>query len=365
MDCLNPDIKILLSLLRAGLWECEPDDLTIFPLDRNTWKRIYQLSFQQTVTGLVYRGMCRLPDNYLPPVDLLAKWVARIDAIECYNQKMNAVLGELMSVFEAEGVKPVLQKGQGIASLYAYPLLRQCGDIDLYFYDTRQWHKASECIKNLGIMPIYSADGGLHYSWKGVIVEHHIHLFDIVSPWKQKTLKELENKFGYVSSSSIIKGNTEILLPAPVLNMLLLNAHILKHFLGRGIGLRQLCDLARTYGCWKDEVQKVDMKMIYDKLGMLDWNEVLHGFLTEYLGLPSMDLPYQSSNYRHPYVLMERVLEGGNFGQFGIESTVDDVTWKRKVHTMWAFGKHLKKSCALCPEEAIWTILKLMKGQLA
>lgn len=63
--------------------------------------------------------------------------MAETDAIERKNMQMNKALELLVQWFTESGVQPVLQKGQGIASLYENPLLRECGDIDFYF-DSRQ-----------------------------------------------------------------------------------------------------------------------------------------------------------------------------------------------------------------------------------
>ena len=123
----------LLALLKAGLWECSPNNLNLFPLSATEWKHVFRMAGQQTVTGLTFQGLRCLPDNLLPPQTLLLQWTAETDAIERRNKKMNAALQALCSSFKEKGLNPILQKGQGIARLYENPLLRECGYIDLYF----------------------------------------------------------------------------------------------------------------------------------------------------------------------------------------------------------------------------------------
>ena len=53
----------LLELLRAGLWEREVEDLSLFPLDEKQWRELYKISHAQTVTGIVYRGISYLPEE--------------------------------------------------------------------------------------------------------------------------------------------------------------------------------------------------------------------------------------------------------------------------------------------------------------
>ena len=105
----------LLVLLRSGLWEREPDDLGCFPLSDESWGRLYRLARQQTVTGVVFRGLQHLPDELLPPGPLLLRWAAEVDAIERRNRAVDAAVAELCSKFRANGLEPVLQKGQGVS----------------------------------------------------------------------------------------------------------------------------------------------------------------------------------------------------------------------------------------------------------
>lgn len=60
-----------------------------------------------------------------------------------------------------------------------------------------------------------------------------------------------------------LEGGLDVRIPSPVLNLLLQSLHILKHALGWGIGLRQLCDMARS--CYKlhDEVESEEMKRLH------------------------------------------------------------------------------------------------------
>ena len=119
------DTEVLFILVRAGLWEKVPENLSLFPRSSESWERIFNLAQRQTVTGLVYQGLCQLPDELLPPEQQLLHWVATIDRIERANLRMNRVLTELYGLFHTNGLHPVLQKGQGIARFYEKPLLRE------------------------------------------------------------------------------------------------------------------------------------------------------------------------------------------------------------------------------------------------
>ena len=50
------------SLLRCGLWGREPENPEIFDMDAAGWEKIYSESRRQTVTGIVYDGLSRIPE---------------------------------------------------------------------------------------------------------------------------------------------------------------------------------------------------------------------------------------------------------------------------------------------------------------
>lgn len=301
----------LLSLLRAGLWEQTPDGLSLFPLSEAEWEEVYLLARRQTVTGLVWQGISYLPDEWMPPGKVLVRWVAVVDGIERKNRLMNRVVMELQDWFRREGLRVVLQKGQGVALFYEKPLWRECGDIDFYFPDKQESERAVELLARKGVKVQRAADGSVHYRWRGVEVEHHVRLLDICNPWAQKYLRHLEETAGF-REVSLYQGGT-VTVPAPELNLLMLNAHIMKHAMGWGVGLRQLCDMARACRVLEKEVDSEKVCEIYRRAGIRKWSNLLYAFLKEQLGLNDEFICCKSVDY-NSIPLCEIVWRGGNFG---------------------------------------------------
>lgn len=354
----SKEIIAFFILLRAGLWETEIENFSSFPLSSSSWEMIYRMSISQTVTGVVYRGICFLPDEMLPPDYILFRWIAQVDSIQRRNQRMNTITNELSSLFVQQGLSVVLKKGQGIASIYEDPSLRESGDIDFYFPRKQEKVKADIFIKQLGIQLNKGSDGSLHYVWKDVIVEHHSRLIDLYNPFVQGYLEKLENEFGFTHLTM----SQNIQVPSPLVNLLLLNAHILKHALGLGIGLRQLCDMARAYYTWYDSKNEEVLTEIYQKTGLSKWSNLLHGALVDYLGVSSLCIP----NYikREPSsALLCIIMKGGNFGHATSSHVNCRTEWQRKLYTVKAFMRNTKFAFKYAPFEKIGVAFNLLKGQ--
>ena len=355
---------VLFILLRSGLWEREADDLSLFPLSGSGWERVYRLARQHTVAGIVFEGVCRLPDELMPPESLLVRWVAEADRIERDSRRMNEAVEGNLAFWAGQGLNPVLLKGQGIARMYASPLLREAGDIDLYFPDRAQRRCADDLARAKGLRPQKMPDGSTTYRWEGIEVEHHPALFDLHTPSLKKYLCALERRYGFVAQPAGTPGGLDIVVPSPVLNLLLLNAHILKHALGKGIGLRQLCDMARACAALRGYVDGGELKEIYRRVGISRWSRLLHSFLVSELGLPADCLPYPETLVSAA-PLSAIVLAGGNFGQFrgvGADSTPQPAQGG-KLRTAFSFLQNLRFSFRYAPGEAFWMVATLLKGQ--
>ena len=152
---------------------------------------------------------------------------------------------------------------------------------------------------------------------------------------------------------------------SPLPDLLLLNAHLLKHIMGHGVGLRQFCDMARAYHALHGSYSPVELEAAYRRTGLLRWSAQLHTFLTEHLGLPRDVLPYAGTDARTSPRLLHIVLEGGNFGQYGkTRAKASRAGWERKLHTFLSFWRHRDFSGAYARGEAFWTSIRLITGNL-
>lgn len=363
----TPEVRVLTAfclLLRAGLWEKNLEDLSAFPMSSDRWENIYTLAKVHTVTGIVYQGICRLPDTCLPPEKIMIRWVAKVTAIEQKNERMNSAIAELFQLFQQMDCRPVLMKGQGIARFYESPLLRDCGDIDLYFADREENEEVLQKLQRMRIQINRMPDQSTWYQWRGFVVEHHICLLDMHRTDKKEYLKKLERQYGFSTLALGDEFQTDVSIPSPLMNILLLNLHILKHTLGRGIGLRQLCDLARTYYHYRHVVDWKELICIYQKIGITRWCDLLHSFLNEYIGL-SVDGLRCRYPQENPRILLDKVLLHGNFGCLNsVPASGIGKEWLRKYYTFLCFIRNIRFACRYAPMEYMAIVGRLIKGDL-
>lgn len=356
-------VEAFFILLRAGLWEKEPDCLSVFPLSVDEWENLFVMARKQTVTALVYQGVCLLPEDFFPPQDLLLKWVSAVDAIEKLNAGMNRCLDGLYCVFVQNGLEPVLQKGQGVASFYKNPLSRESGDIDLYFPRRGEMQKAVNIVRMHGGKVSEMSDGSYKFRFRNTDVEIHPFLIDIANPFKRRYIEEIENSSGY--KKICLNGcKNEIYVASPLVNLLLLNTHILKHALGWGIGVRQLCDMAMACYSLNGSYSNNDMQYYCKKLGLTKWTRLLNAFMADFLGLDEKCMLFDERE-KSAVILKNIILESGNFGMDKDDRKTEGKSKiMRKFNTMGAFCNNVGFSLKYAPAEGFWIFAGLVKGQL-
>lgn len=344
---------LLLRLVRAGLYE-DAEHLNDFPeLTEKEWLELYEESKRQTVSGIALHGMTMLPDSKMPPQSVLFRWVARGDRIERSWQGMKRVIRTLVPFFEAEGIRPVLQKGHAVGRFYPTPQLRTSGDVDLCFDDADR-RRADALIAAKGASIRVASDCSGVYQWENYDIEHHSRLIELSNPFRNKALREI------LSESPVrirITDDCEAYAPSPLVEVLMISVHILKHVLGHGIGLRHFCDYALAR---RELLPQIGEERYYEacrRLGITRWTRVLDEFTDYYLCQHPEGAKRQPS--RLTLKIFSMVKEGGNFGLHHGSRRKKGGKLKSKVSTLEAFLRNAPLALRIAPAEGFFGVMRL------
>lgn len=330
---------LLLDLLRSALHETPLDNTELErfrALDATAWQGLLSEAERQSVTGLVYQAVSYFPDDFEMPEGILFQLVGSISQIEAGNRALEQASDKLIVEMQADGFHPLLMKGATIAALYPKPQWREYGDIDLYLKPEEFDLLPAFSTRNRYVLS-KSPDKSYHFSYYGIDVDIHRSYFDL---------------YGRAAKPPV---------PSSEAMLLMLSAHILKHCVGPGAGLRQVCDMAA--GCLKLD-GKYDPALLveYAKENRIDkWNKLLFSFLSTYLEIP--DRLY-SSNKTSPEPLMNIISEGGNFGHYSTrrQSAFKKAAVLRKADTARAIARRLPFALKYAPGQGISILLTLLRG---
>ena len=338
---------LLLLLVQDGLWQTQTSHSSL-PISAQEWAFLYNKALEHTVGAIVYDAIVALPDALLPPQHLLMKWMVYTDSIERKNKLMNGIVVELSELFHSNGVNHLLLKGQTLAGLYPTPLHRTCGDIDWYFETQGDFHTANGLIKALAIPIEKQAGFSTNYYFKNIEVEHHQSMLDISNPFIKrylKTIKAEEAETIFMCNNHAVKS-----LP-PLLSVLSVNLHILKHSLSFGVGLRQICDSAMLYHHYSHQLDGNHLKTIYQKLGVYHWVQHLHHLLVSAIGLDENKLPFPLDKSISSTFMLHEILSAGDFGLYDKRYIKNNNSIR--TNRLGQLAKHIRMYINLAPMETI------------
>lgn len=309
------NIKTFFALLRAGLWSDGNLDLRI---NRTTdWQEVYRLATEQSVLGLVLDGLEH--SDVKPPKALLLQWIGEVQVIEQKNRSMNAFIAELIEKLRKNDVYTLLVKGQGVAQCYERPYWRCSGDIDLLLSNDN-YKKAKSAL-----IPIASEVANEDETTKHQALV--INGFDVELHGKMPFTpsKRVEDGVDEVLNDLFLRGNirlwncngTQVFLPSPDNDVILVFTHFLHHFFIEGVGFRQICDWCRLLYTYKDSLNYELLESRIKAMGLVSEWKAFYNLASRYLGMPDYGsglMVYDSRFDKKADRIMELVLESGNFG---------------------------------------------------
>ena len=319
---MNDIATLFFQLLQISLGIQDKLDIAPTPSD---WLEIFTMSKKQSLTGVCFSGVERLPKEQSPEEDLIMEWMGEAVKVQRRNQKINEVCLELSTSFDNKGFATCILKGQSNRIYYPTHLAsrRTPGDVDIWLFPNGS-QKNSVC-RTMELLEDEGKIVSLAYlhaelmSLNTVAIEAHFRPTFLNEPIHNHRLQQwfAESKADCIMESEIADGITIPMLK-PVYNIIFQLVHIYRHLLDEGIGLRQLLDyyflLRRTVQSLTDEQKKT----IADKLSAFGLNRIAGAvmFVLRKVFLMEEEDMIVPINERYGRQLLDEIMIAGNFGHY-------------------------------------------------
>lgn len=360
---MQKNVKILISLIRGGLWD---NEVRLLQFDDIDYLNIYRLAQEQAVVGLVASGIEHVIDVKVPQ-EVALQFAGDTLQLEQRNISMNYFISVLIDKMRAADIFALLVKGQGIAQCYSKPLWRASGDVD-FLLSRLNYEAAKDFLIPLANSIGVEEEGPLHQSmiiepWE---VELHGSLHSGLYPQLDKTLDDVQEQLfekGYVRTWR--NGDVDICLPRADEDVVFVFAHILQHFFKGGIGLRQICDWSRLLWTYHDVIDKSLLKKrLLSMRIMSEWN-AFASLAVNTLGMPEEAMPFYSSApkwKRKAERVLDYIIESGNFGHNRENKYSEKKTLLgRKSYSFWRHTSDSVKHFFVFPKDSFLIWLNMVK----
>lgn len=350
------------ELVRAGLFHGEAARILAHgaPVD---WVEVYRIAEEQSVVGLISAGLDTLTSAGRPPQDVVLHFIGKSLQIEQQNKAMNEFVAKLIGLLRINDVYAVLVKGQGIAQCYEKSLWRASGDVDLLL-DKENYEKAKSVLLPLASFVEKEDTNRKHLGltigeW---VVELHGTLRSKLLPRLNKVVDEIQKMVFHNGKVRVWRnGEIDVYLPAPDEDVVFVFSHIIQHFWGEGIGLRQICDWCRLLWTYRESIDVPLLEQRVLKMGVMTEWKAFGSLAVAYLGMPVDAMPFYDIRFKTKGKrLLEFILETGNFGHNRDVGYRRGNVITRKVISFWRYTVDTIKRFRMFPMDSMKVWCKMV-----
>ena len=210
------------------------------------WDACYLFAKRQTLVGVLFDGIQRLPKELAPARPLLLRWLSDSESIRRRNMRMDRASAYVYNKVCAAGFRCCILKGQGNALLYPHPSSRIPGDVDVWVVANR------EELRHI-TLSLTEGDGSslqeslnhIGLTVHGVSVELHSTPALLNSPLHNSRLQRWLKRNADLQCSNRIAlpdNAGEVAVPTLSFNIIYQLCHLFHHCFYEGVGLRQIVD---------------------------------------------------------------------------------------------------------------------------
>lgn len=303
------------------------------------WEAMYDVATKQSLRGVLFCGVERLPKDQQPSDELMVKWFVKNDKIRKANERVNANAVALTEALRKKGFRCCVLKGQGNALLYPRPFMRTSGDIDAWLQCTPA--EAIAFVRKY--MPTARAE--YHHVDFGMFnktdVEAHYRpsfMNNLVNNGRLQRYFREQAEAQFAHEVTLPQGTISV--PTAAFNRIYQMAHISNHLIHEGIGLRQLVDyyyvLRQGFSPEEQAADAVTLK----RCGLMPMAGAVVYVLRQLLRLEERYWIVAPDERRGRFLLNE-IMAGGNFGKY------DERVAHSRHHTFAANMERLRRDWRL------------------
>lgn len=313
------------------------------------WQRFYDFAKKQTLIGVVFDGIQKLPKAVAPNLELLMKWIGVSHKIQLRNEVLNEATVGICNKVKNAGYPCCILKGQGNAVMYPNSMARTPGDVDVWVNASR------EEIRTLAHSLTENANGHVDdesfnhigLTINGITVElHSTPGFMANFVYNHRLQKWLKQNVDEQCNNMVALPNEvgDVAVPTYAFNAVYQLYHLYHHYFYEGVGLRQIVDYFFVVTRLNAECEMLSsLRHKLKHLGLWKFAGAMMYVLHEVMGL-SEDKMIAHMDVKRGQMLLDDILNGGNFGHYDKHHS-----WGHNVLRLYRDARLLR----FYPEEAL------------
>lgn len=314
------------------------------------WNAFYEFAKEQTLIGVVFEGVQKLPKETAPHLQLLMSWFAFSRKIQQRNEVLDRATVALYNKVRDAGYPCCILKGQGNAVMYPNPSARTPGDVDIWVNAGREEIRALAhlLVKNTNGQVDDESINHIGLTINGVTVElHSTPGFMANFVYNRRLQKWLKRNVNVQCGNMVelVHGDGAVAVPTPSFNCVYQLYHLYHHYFYEGVGLRQVVDYFFVVRKWNEDCEKLSsLQRELKLLGLWRFAGAMMFVLHQVMGLP-VEMMFAPMDAKRGRMLLDDILNGGNFGRYDKRHAWGRDCYNHKGFKHGALGHNLLRLC--------------------
>ena len=345
-------IRKFVLLLRRGMGLKTKDGQQPMPdMDgEEEWQLMMQLAKEQTVQGVMERGIRMMTEEQRPPRKIYMGAFMLSEKIAKANRKVDAACVKVAAMLNEAGMPCCILKGQGVALTYPDPTARVPGDIDVWVmappkqviaFARKARPDAFACYHHVEYAKCDGIEVELHY--RPAFLNNPIYNRRLQRWFFREAAAQEEHRM------ELPHGAGAVSVPTNAFNRIFQMVHIMDHVIHDGIGMRQMMDyyfLLRQG--FTEEEQQHDVQLLR-QFGLYHITGAVMFVMRQLFAMPKRLLLVPPDERRGTF-LMNEILYGGNFGHYNPQSMQARTPWSKNMLRL----KRDWRLLTIFPSECLW-----------
>lgn len=348
-------MQLLRELIQISIGKASRFNNTPTPRE---WELLYLEARKQAVLGVTWKALETVPEEQLTNPDISAKWRDKMEKIAIMGEVYDEHNARVSRTLAEMGYRCSFLKGEGLASvIYPEPFLRQCGDIDVWIDGGRK-----EIIRALRtkfrVNKIYYHECKVGF-FNHLTVEAHFIPTRMYNPFSNYRLQRYFRKHIDSAMTNMAPGR-EYCTPDNCFNAIYLMAHIYRHALDGGVGLRHIWDYYYVLESLTPEQKKSSWRDLR-RLGMGGITSEVMYILSTLFGVKDKDLLCRPAQ-RRGRKLVSEIKSEGNFGMGSAHKSRPShessfARFRRKTRKSMHYASRFPSEVLWMPFSRLWHFL--------
>lgn len=324
-------------------------------LTEEEWRELFRMARKQTLLGITYAGIERMPSHQRPPRRLLLQWYGVTEQIKQKNEELNRKALVISRQFRKDGFRNLILKGAAIAPYYKVEKLEQYrtpGDVDIWLDANRK------SILSYVRRHVPESEVSYHHvdfgKMEGIEVEVHFMPSWMNCYFTNRRIQQYFGRHREALFGAYDHRPDEIPVPSLAFNRVYILVHIYRHLFQEGIGLRQLMDYYFVLRQGFTEEEREETMSVFRWLKMERFVGAVMWVLQTVFGMEEKYL-LAGADEKEGRLLLGEVLMAGNFGQYDeyLQQKLQSSVLSFKVHRALRVFRFLRSY----PSEVMWSPL--------